>query len=339
MRQLLSDVAHNPVNTMYEGLGTIVLYHRIIQPNEHVEWLSPYSGLIVSTQEFEKQIAYFSQNFECVTLDEFLDRLGNQSRGNKRLLAVTFDDGFKDNLEFGLPCLEKYDVPATVYIATGLVDQTMELWWEEIQFLLNRLTSIDIYWGPKAGRFPLTTVKEKENVCTCLSNIAKDLPPTALKVLFESLRKQSHESFSYSSTALSWDQVRELDRHPLITIGAHTIGHHSLRRISEAALAYEITESKRLIEEQLGHEIFHFSFPYGSQDHVTKREVEAVRSAGFRSAVTTLFGHIFREHEQNFHALPRIGIDYTDTLPYLRWKLTGSAASFRNRGQKVITIK
>jgi peptidoglycan/xylan/chitin deacetylase (PgdA/CDA1 family) len=338
VRSLLSNSSCNPFNNLFEGIGLIVLYHRIIPPTDKSYWLRPYSGLVVTSEELERQIAYFAKNFECVPLDDLLNRLTKKTGQKKRLLVVTFDDGFKDNLELGLPILEKYNVPATFYITTGLIDNSILVWWEELQFILQQLHTIEVFWGPRAGILPLKTYREKSSACDYLSNLIKDLPPSAVQSFMESLRAQCSLTYSPQGATLSWDEIRSLDQHTLITIGAHSTSHHSLKRLPDEVMHDELAGSKQRLEKEVGHPVHHFSYPYGCQNHVGERELAAVEAAGFRSAVTTLFGHVFHEHDNYRFGLPRISIDLNDSLEYLKWKMTGSASFLRNRTTRIVTI-
>ncbi len=86
---------------------------------------------------------------------------------------------------------------------------------------------------------------------------------------------------------LNWDQVRALDKSGLITIGGHTVDHLNLQGKSPEVQRFEIENSKQVIEQQLGHAIKHFAYPYGGYDGTT---IELVRQVGYLTAVTTLPG-------------------------------------------------
>ena len=88
-------------------------------------------------------------------------------------------------------------------------------------------------------------------------------------------------------TYMNWNQIRDLDRSGLITIGAHTVDHLNLASLDAQFQAREIAGSKFGIEQQLGHSIRHFAYPYGAYNGTT---IRLVREAGFASAVTTLPG-------------------------------------------------
>jgi peptidoglycan/xylan/chitin deacetylase (PgdA/CDA1 family) len=86
---------------------------------------------------------------------------------------------------------------------------------------------------------------------------------------------------------LTWDQIRQLDRDPLFTIGFHTVDHPELAKHTEAVQRFQIIAGKAQIEDQLGHSVKHFCYPYGSFNHAT---LSLVKEAGFLTATTTLPG-------------------------------------------------
>jgi peptidoglycan/xylan/chitin deacetylase (PgdA/CDA1 family) len=86
---------------------------------------------------------------------------------------------------------------------------------------------------------------------------------------------------------MSWDQIRELDRSGLITIGGHTVNHRNLTELSDDDQEYEIAEGKAQLERQLGHKVRHFAYPYGAHDEESAKQV---RLAGYVSAVTVEAG-------------------------------------------------
>jgi peptidoglycan/xylan/chitin deacetylase (PgdA/CDA1 family) len=86
---------------------------------------------------------------------------------------------------------------------------------------------------------------------------------------------------------LTWDQIKEIDRNPLLTIGSHTVDHLELAKQSPDVQRFQIFESKRELEARLGHPIHHFCYPYGSFNATT---VALVQEAGFTTATTTVPG-------------------------------------------------
>jgi len=121
--------------------------------------------------------------------------------------------------------------------------------------------------------------------------------------------------------------VEGLDREPLITIGAHTVDHFVLSQLPQEELERQLHESRRTLEQRLGHPILHFAYPFGGAEHAGPREFQAAEAAGFASAVTTRQNHWRTSSRDALHALPRLSIDFSDTLEDFRWKVSGLAGA------------
>ena len=107
---------------------------------------------------------------------------------------------------------------------------------------------------------------------------------------------------------LSWDELRQLAADPLVTIGAHTAGHHSLNRLSEAEIVAEVETARRELAAQLGREVRHFAYPFGGPNAVDEREFAVVRRGGFRTMLTTRPGNLTGNHARTLDRLPRITV-------------------------------
>ena len=102
--------------------------------------------------------------------------------------------------------------------------------------------------------------------------------------------------------AMNWEQIKALDNDPLCTIGAHTVSHPRLSTLAEEETRKEIVDSKRRLEEMLGHSVNHFSYPHGDYNTTT---LQVVNEAGFTSALKAWGGNI-RKGDVNLWELPRI---------------------------------
>ena len=99
-------------------------------------------------------------------------------------------------------------------------------------------------------------------------------------------------------------QLKELDLDPLCTIGAHTVSHPMLR-ISPNSVA-ELVDSKRLLEEFLGHKIEYMAYPYGRQSSVSRKIIGQAKKAGYKCAFGTIQAPISRMSSKNIFYLPRV---------------------------------
>jgi len=102
--------------------AVIVTFHRV-QDTDSPE------GLTVSVPMFERYCRFFARHFRVVSLRDLVDKL---ERGEKlnRELAITFDDGYRDNFENAAPVLEKYSLPATFFVVTQWIGSDVVPWWD-----------------------------------------------------------------------------------------------------------------------------------------------------------------------------------------------------------------
>lgn len=135
---------------------------------------------------------------------------------------------------------------------------------------------------------------------------------------------------------MNWDELADLARDPLCTIGAHTLSHPMLAKLSEADMRREIAESRAQIEARLGVRVQHFAYPVGDPAAAGPREFAAVRELGYASAVTTRPGMLFTEHADALAALPRLSVNGNwQDASVLEVLLTGAPFALWNRGKRV----
>jgi len=110
----------------FVGRGAVLLCHRITEPG-HDPWAQAVPPAL-----FASHLAVPAERTTCLPLGEFLDGR-NHGTLPKDATALTFDDGDADNLLEALPLLERYAIPATVFIMTGCVDGDHETWWDRLE--------------------------------------------------------------------------------------------------------------------------------------------------------------------------------------------------------------
>ncbi len=133
--------------------------------------------------------------------------------------------------------------------------------------------------------------------------------------------------------------MRTIAAHPLATIGAHTVNHYNLKRLSEDKAFQEMADAARILEFELGARPRHMAYPYGYSSAVCHREVGLASKAGFVSAVTTRHGLIQPEHAKHLHALPRISVNGRyQRVGHVRTMLSGITTPLANSGKLVVTV-
>jgi peptidoglycan/xylan/chitin deacetylase (PgdA/CDA1 family) len=131
--------------------------------------------------------------------------------------------------------------------------------------------------------------------------------------------------------ALTESQLRTLAQHPLVTIGGHTTTHRNLARSSAATVRLEMSQNREFLEDLTGKPVTHNAYPFGHAGACGEREAEISSSLGFRTAVTTRPGTIFRQHRHHLHALPRVCLTAQENASTLHCKLNGFTRAVNSR--------
>jgi len=231
-------------------------------------------------------------------------------------VALTFDDGYRDNYEVAFPILQKYGVPATIFLTTSFIDQKDVPWNDKVTFALKHthLKTLTFKYRDEEFCYPLGDIADRLNardkILWLLRHVAHE---DKLRLVYEITRSLSVTDFDYLwKSMLTWDQVREMHQRG-IGLGAHTITHPILTRLPLDKAQHEIEGSKRAIEAAIGAPIQLFAYPAGTRADVSHAIKEVVRRSGFQGAVTTIFG--FNSPETDPYALRRGGsADPNETL-------------------------
>jgi len=176
-------------------MSSVLIYHSISSRPEPLP-----SDIDISPARFEQQLRWLARRGQVVPLSETLSQ---RSRGR---IAITFDDGFRDNLTVALPLLEKFGLPMTLFVAAGLLDQ---------------------------------------------------------------------EGY------LSEEELREISKHPLITIGAHGLWHRHFNRLAPDDARFELIESRQMLEGIIGLTVDLMAWPFGECDAQLER---LSAECGYRAA-------------------------------------------------------
>jgi peptidoglycan/xylan/chitin deacetylase (PgdA/CDA1 family) len=294
---------------MYAGMGTIFAMHRVVSSKAD----SLHQELTIADEYLDCVIRYFRcADVDFVSMDEVYARL-NGERPGRRFIALTFDDGYRDNLTHALPVLKRHRVPAIVYVASCAPDRVIDPWWLRLERAIRRHDQLVLDWPNFKKRLATDTLARKIEAYSELSkyihrDLARNLP------LVERLLPKGDvdDGSLIVEHFMNWDELRELASDPLITIGAHTVSHPLLSALDESAAFAEMTRGRSRLEEELNVPIKHFAYPFGAKLDCGPREFALAARAGFMTAVTTRKGNIFQEHRNHCLALPRYFLGGSD---------------------------
>jgi len=313
-RHALSAMTFTGLDRLYaqldRELGMILTFHRV-QPG-HIDQRSPNAHLVVEPDFLHDVIRMLeARGVEIVSMDEVRRRI-LKPQDYQRFAALTFDDGYKDNLEHALPVLEACSVPATLFIAPGLIDGTASLWWSGLGELVTQQERF-VFAGDKGPvEFDCTTPARAQDSFTALVKyMISAVPENQIQ------QRVAELCWLYKidlvqitkDGIMTWDEVRRMADSPLVTIGAHTMSHFHLARLQEGEAFEEMQQSALVLEAELGRKPKHLAFPYGYKSAAGPREFKLASNARFHTAVTTRPGLLFAEHRNHLTALPRISVN------------------------------
>lgn len=322
-----------------DGCGAIFMLHRVgTEPLE-----SGINGLLSVKGEFLQQLLseLKQSGLLFVSMDETIDRL-KSGHQDEKFSTVTLDDGYRDNLQIAAPIFSEMQVPYTIYTCTGFASAKATLWWEVVGEIIDAQPKISLETQNGIQEFSCATIAEKQHTYGVVSNY---LISQVDEFEQRQIVAQLAETYGIDETAhnknavMNWDELRIAAKDPMCTIGAHTLNHYALKRLSREDALHECVESARILEAELGSKPKHFAYPYGGEIAVGERETEIAEQAGFSSAVTTRHGLLQPDHKSNLYALPRISLNGEyQRVHYVKTMLSGFTVPVANRGKRFVTV-
>lgn len=321
---------------VYGGLGSILMFHRITpQPPPRVPG---QSRLEVTPTQLEEIIRFFQRcDYDFISPDELPTRL-LAPKHRKKFVLLTFDDGYLDNLTHAYPVFLCHKIPFTIYVATSFPEGSAVLWWYLLDDLI--LAHEQLSFDLPEGRLELdcSSTELKSAASRSLRSRIKYAPPDHFQALVNAIFVPYDLDISAKTRklALNWDQILELDRDPLVTIGSHSMHHFPLQVLAEQEAHKEISQSKAILEARLGHEVGHFAYPFGERREAGLRDFALVRQSGYQTAVTTRFANLFPQHANHLECLPRFDAPKLSAPAQMQLAVNGLLQLRRNRFRRVV---
>jgi peptidoglycan/xylan/chitin deacetylase (PgdA/CDA1 family) len=265
----------------------------------------------ITVKEFEKIITYLTKNFNVVPLTQLFEIHRSTKRPNLKTLALTFDDGYKNNFEIALPVLKKYRTPATFYIITKCLDDEDFLAWPEKYELIKmgHHSNIEV----NGIVFKQNTLFN-EGLNLHLVNYLKTLgnkTESAVNELLEkySIKVEFPSKYDELFKLITQKELVDFRSEPLLEFGSHTHSHYCLEYLDKTNTEFELFESKRKLEECIGKKINSLAFPDGSYNSET---LAMAKKLGYDNLVAVEYKN--QEKNQNPNLLSRFTISNSTTF-------------------------
>jgi peptidoglycan/xylan/chitin deacetylase (PgdA/CDA1 family) len=293
--------------------------------------------LSVTPSHFAEQLEVLRKFGRPMRLHRLAENL-RQGKSSYRPLVVTFDDGYADNLYNAKPVLERYEIPATIFLTTGCMGQDREFWWDELDRLLlqpGRLpralhlnidgTTYDwdlgeaADYGEDVAQYHRNWRAEdkhdpsaRQSLYRALCQLLRPLPADEQRKVLDNLLTWALAKPDGRSSyrPLTIQEILTLAQGDLVDIGSHTITHPVLSARPTTTQRGEIQQSKAHLEEILGCPVTSFAYPYGAKSAYTAETVALVREAGFACACSDSAG-VVRRGADPFR-LPRLHVQDWD---------------------------
>lgn len=263
----------------------VPMYHRIITDSKN----DPFKlGMCIKSETFENQLRYFKNNFTSVRLNDYQP---NKSGNNEKpKVSITFDDGYKDNIEVAMPLLLKYKLDSTFFICCSILTNDKEFWWDIIINAFSETTAseLDLENFPvklKLNKFKITVFNKKKLCQSVLNELWKI---SDIDAIYDTAYYIEDRLLGYRQKIpkINEHDIKELYRNGF-EIAAHSLTHPNMNIIPAEQQALELKKSKNILEDIIGDNVFGFAYPAG---HESEELIQQVRASGYKYAVGTRKG-------------------------------------------------
>jgi peptidoglycan/xylan/chitin deacetylase (PgdA/CDA1 family) len=240
---------------------------------------------------------YLAENCKIISTNHLIQHLLENREFEVNCVAVTFDGGYSDIYYTAKEVLENYQIPATVFAySANITGEGEKFWWDEIEDLIianNDKRNLNIRIGDDEYNFSLTNQKDRFYTFEKLYELLRKMSAKQQKQVIEQIKEQVEFNTDEADEhrLMDKDEIFELSRNPLFTIGAHGHSGASICAANSENNFNEIIENKQVLEQITGDKIECFSYPYRFQaNHRQRKEIEQIlKGCGIKAA----FGHDF----------------------------------------------
>lgn len=321
MARLARRWALRGVRSRVQPHGLILMYHRVDN-----SFLDPWH-CCVSPENFKAHISVLQRLAYVVPLQDLLTKICN-GKPRKPVVAITFDDGYVDNLLKAAPVLMQAGFPATVFVVTGWIGDTKVFWWDRLAWILLSFhelpDGLELNTGGLSISWQNTAHASRNGQKLAARNILHQKLWSQLRLLDETARNTLLEqlaAWSGVDTAprragrpMNAPELAQLHSMECFEIGAHTVTHPVLPSLPAEKKAAEIRNSLDDCERLTGCRPRTFAYPYGDLDQDT---IDTTRAAGVMLACSTREDLIWPGADT--HALPRVAVDDWSGPAFERW--------------------
>ncbi len=321
------------VRVRFRRKAVVLAYHRILTPQQRTRTASQ-DGMVVEERTFARHVALLARWFKVLSLGEFTERLATRRPFDGPCCLITFDDGWRDNVENALPVLRAHRLPAVMFLPVNFIGRRRLFTREALTHLLVR--AVDVSRREPARRDALRAHLAPLDLGAVLDITDRDPLPAVLKIVgghryasgptFEALAATLAAELGVAATDVSdldtfidWKHVEQLKEHRF-AFGGHGADHRVLTQVAPSVARCEVESSKRELDSRLAGGVEAFAYPNGAWN---PEIAHIVRTGGYRFAFTVDPGPVGCDDDPL--SLSRINIheDMTRSTPMFMARLAG----------------
>ena len=298
------------------GFPIILTYHGVTANNSR--GLQNYDGLHVPSEQFIRQLHFLVKYRKVISLTDMIEGI-RRGDGLQNTVALTFDDGYENNFTQAAKILVDLKIPATFFLATGYIGANRWMWTDRLERMLERTERGTITLPGVPGAISLATLEERKTGLRRIKAFMKQLSGEDLESRVAELEHDhglGYEAPHGDYRFMNWQQVGDIARAGF-EVGAHTVNHPILSRISRADAFDEILASRDSIRAEIGKCSDVFCYPNGKSSDYTSDIVDFCRTH-FQAALSTNRG---AAREADLYELKRIGVSGKTSQPNFAWYL------------------
>jgi peptidoglycan/xylan/chitin deacetylase (PgdA/CDA1 family) len=293
------------------GRGVIFMLHHVLPNGGLASGFAPNAGLEVTPEYLDDVIRVVKKRgYALISLEEAADELATGKEGPP-FAVFTLDDGYKDNMQHAWPVFRSHACPFLIFVSPAIAEGKCEIWWRGLEYVIANADQIDVEIGGTRFCGPIGTDVQKRVMFDRIYWPLRYSPEDEQRVWIRQFCSQYNLDLDElcRRQAMTWDDIRKINKDPLCSIGAHTVHHRALKKLEAKEALAEVIKSRDLIAKEIGDVPQTFAYPYGDETSADERDFELIKDAGFKAAVTTRKGMIFPEHKDALTALPRFSLN------------------------------
>jgi len=272
---------------------SIFLFHGVIE--KQIDRVKNYTKKHIEKDLFANCIKLLSEKGTPLSMDQVLYHLENQIPFPKNAFALTFDDGFENNVSVAAPIITDYKVPATIYVTSNFIDMNYMSWIDRIESAVQKVDVIEhkFYWMEEVVSLKndLSKIDFLKKVRKFVKNTPTCNPNEFADELCYSLEKQIvTQSTNPLDLKMSWEQVKAMHESEFFTIGGHSHTHVILSFLDENSLDYELDTSINMLSQKAGISPIHYSYPEGLSHCYNFNVITGLKKRGIKCCPTAIHG-------------------------------------------------